>query len=42
MLGYVLVFVFLVLFALCGWGLLYFGLGLAAELFAPEDRDAAD
>ncbi len=25
--------------ALCGYGLLYFGLGLLAELFAPEPRD---
>ena len=36
------VFVFLALFVLCGWGILYFGLGLAAELFAPEEPDESE
>ena len=35
----VLVVVWLALSALCAWGIVYFGLGLLAELFAPEDSD---
>ena len=35
----VLVFGWLALSALCAWGIVYFGLGLLAELFAPEDSD---
>lgn len=35
----VLVFAWLALCALCAWGIVYFGLGLLAELFAPEDPD---
>ena len=34
-----LVFAWLALCALCAWGIVYFGLGLLAELFAPEDPD---
>lgn len=36
---HVLVFAWLALCALCAWGIVYFGLGLLAELFAPEDPD---
>lgn len=33
------VFVLLALSAFCAWGFVYFGLGLLAEIFAPEDQD---
>ena len=35
----VLVFAWLALSAFCAWGIVHFGLGLLAELFAPEDSD---